>query len=118
MTTTKCKCALCGKTWEPDEDEEIETTDSGEPWCGDCNENDYESSWEDDMDAADRGGNSERAHAIFLNHYGVQRKCCYCGCGFIGMPDHGVCNSCADKLEQGMDLEYADDGEDDQSEGE
>lgn len=36
----------------------------------------------------------------------VDRQCEACGRKFRGMPDHGFCDSCADKRERGEDLYY------------
>ena len=53
-------------------------------------------------DMADDGG--ERYHAMWLTRYGVERVCMYCETTFLGMPDHGVCPRCADKIEAGWDM--------------
>lgn len=82
-----------------------------EELCEDCND-DYEngdpmnaSYYDDDpFDDNDR----DLSYARLLQQSGVEKKCCYCGCSFVGMPDHGVCSSCADKIEQGWDLEEYD----------
>jgi hypothetical protein len=56
-------------------------------------------------DMADSYDNGGRSYQVLLKYRGVKRTCCYCKTVFVGMPDHGVCPRCADKLEQGYDLE-------------
>jgi hypothetical protein len=58
----------------------------------------------DDEDTLGYDCDDDRSYQRLLAREGVERQCCYCDATFIGMPDHGVCNSCADKLEQGWDL--------------
>ncbi len=41
----------------------------------------------------------------------VDRTCTYCKSTFRGMPDHSVCNPCADRLERGEDMYALDDNE-------
>ena len=71
--------------------------------CEDCYL-DLEDGGDDYYDDSDR----EMSYARLLNAQGMNKTCYYCGDTFLGMPDHGVCNGCADKLEQGWDLEQYD----------
>jgi hypothetical protein len=62
--------------YEPDEDDD----------------EDFEPEFDDDSDEA-----FERYYQSTL----VERKCQGCGGHFMGRPDHGYCNGCADIIERG-----------------
>lgn len=64
--------------------------------CDDDEDPDYD---EYDMDS-DEGFNR------WFEDQKVERTCQACKNKFMGMPDHGFCDPCADKREQGWDLEY------------
>ena len=65
-------------------------------------EDDYYSEDPDFLDYDDN--DRELSYARLLHRQGVTCVCEYCRTEFLGMPDHGVCPSCADKLEAGWDL--------------
>ena len=44
------------------------------------------------------------SYARLLNRSGVECRCEKCGTMFTGMPGHGVCSPCADKIEMGVDF--------------
>ena len=67
-------------------------------YCPDCEFGDDTNEFDTDDD--------NLAYARMLNRQGVERECQYCKTKFLGMPDHGVCNSCADAVERGEDMEY------------
>ena len=69
--------------------------------CGQYDD-DEDEFWDDEDEVTDNDGN-----VVWSRHYEgqfVDRKCQGCGCTFQGMPDHGYCNSCADKRERGWDF--------------
>ncbi len=69
-------------------------------------DDEYDDTFDDLLEAADLGDDGEAYHQLWLARNGVERTCFYCKCVFLGMPDHGVCPSCADKVEAGYDLDY------------
>mgnify|MGYP006921433435 CR=1 FL=1 len=103
------ECPNCGKHTLTDEgictNCEYNDPDSDE------DDDDYEDPWET-MERLDQEGRGDEAYGVLLRIQGRDCKCSYCGTRFRGMPDHTVCNSCADKLERGMDLGPFDDGKD------
>lgn len=75
-------------------DSNYEADDLGD----DYEDEDDEPEWDDDSDAA-----FERYYQSTL----VDRKCQGCGRHFMGRPDHGFCDSCADIIERGGELPNA-----------
>lgn len=68
----------------------------------DFDDEDFDSDFYDDdpYDDNDR----ELSYARLLNRSGVECRCEKCGTTFTGMPGHGVCSPCADKIEMGFDF--------------
>lgn len=58
----------------------------------------------DDMDDYYDDNDREWSYQRLLARQGVDCTCEYCGTRFVGMPDHGVCNRCADAIERGFDI--------------
>jgi hypothetical protein len=91
------ECFCCGEEFDANVEGGVF---HGDPMC------DYCAMCEDDMDDDNFDDNDrELSYARLLQRSGVECQCDYCGRKFTGMPDHGVCSSCADKIEAGWDLE-------------
>lgn len=50
------------------------------------------------------GPDGEVVYSPWYERMKVDRKCQGCGVHFKGMPDHGYCDRCADKIERGEDI--------------
>lgn len=64
--------------------------------------NDFWCDEEDDI----YGPDGDIVYSRYYEAQKVDRTCGYCKRVFRGMPDHGVCDSCADRIERGEDLYY------------
>lgn len=81
---------------------------TNEGYCPNCEYGD--DTYDDELDDMDFDDNDrELSYARLLHRQGVECTCEYCKTKFIGMPSHGVCNSCADTLERGGDPQYSED---------